>query len=166
MTESDARGLVLAQGGLALAALIFLGAQTRMVLMERPILEGQNSVLTQRLSTMKATESQTDDALKIREEQIKRAQDTETRYAAMLTELLELSKVDPDARAITQKWKIQSAQPASPESSAPVPPASSQTRPSEIQNAKESKESKTPKPSTTPASGSKTTESQKASTQR
>ena len=151
MTESDVRGMVLAQGGLALAALVFLGAQTRLALMERPMLEGQNSFLTQRLSTMKTTELQTDEALKSRDEQIKRAQDTETRYAAMLTELLELSKVDADARAITQKWKIQSAQSASPESNSAAPSASSLARPTEIHDAKDPKDVKGQKPPAAPA---------------
>ena len=134
--------MVLAQGGLALAALVFLGAQTRLAVMERPMLEGQNSFLTQRLSGMKTTELQTDDALKSRDEQIKRAQDTETRYAAMLTELLELSKVDPDARAITQKWKIQSAPPAAAESNSTAPSPASQTRPAEIHDGKDAKDGK------------------------
>ena len=31
----------------------------------------------------------------------------EAKYAALLSELIELAKVDADARAITQKWKIQ-----------------------------------------------------------
>ena len=143
--------MVLAQGGLALAALVFLGAQTRMALMERPMLEGQNSFLTQRLSSIKATELQTDDALKARDEQIKRAQDTETRYAAMLTELLELSKVDPDARAITQKWKIQSAQTPSPESNSAAPSASAQTRQVEIHDSKDPKDVKGQKSPAAPA---------------
>ena len=129
MTESDHRGMVLAQGGLALAALVYLAAQTRTVFLEKPMLEAQKTFLVQRLSALKTTDKQTGEAIEKREFQIKRGQELEAKYAAMLTELLELSKVDPDARALTLKWKIQSSQPSLDAPITPLPLGTTPARP-------------------------------------
>jgi hypothetical protein len=76
--------------------------------LDRSLLERQLVVLAERVTASRLARKQVDEALEQREEQIKRAAVKEAQYAGLLTDLLELSKVDPDARLVTQKWKIQS----------------------------------------------------------
>lgn len=110
MTESinnEDKGLSVALGALALAGIFLVGAQIRVASIEKPALEAQLKAAAQRLTSTKTAEVQADEAIQKREEQLKTLTETESKYAALLTELLELSKTDADARAITQKWKIQ-----------------------------------------------------------
>lgn len=105
--KSEAGMLALCMGLLNLAALIVLGGQLKVKLMERPYFQSQLNYAAQRLTNVKATQVETEQAIEKRDQQIKRSGALEGQYAALLTELLELAKTDLDARAITQKWKIQ-----------------------------------------------------------
>ena len=110
MTEtnnSEDKGLSIAVAAFALAGIFLVGAQIRVASIEKPALEAQLNAAAQRLTSTKAAEVQADEAIQKREEQLKTLTETESKYAALLTELIELSKTDADARAITQKWKIQ-----------------------------------------------------------
>ena len=89
------------------AGLVMLSGQLGVALIERPYSTAQLNYAAQRLTAVKTTQTQTDEAIEKREQQIKRASALETQYAALLTDLIEIAKVDPDARMITQKWKIQ-----------------------------------------------------------
>lgn len=104
---NELRMLGLCVGLLNLAAVIVLVGQLKIKLMERPYLQSQLNYAAQRLTSVKNTQTETEQAIEKRNQQIKRSGALEGQYAALLTELLELAKTDPDARAITQKWKIQ-----------------------------------------------------------
>jgi len=116
VNEKDDRGLVLAIGGISLAWLVFFAAQIRVLSLETAIFDEQHKALTQQLESAKTTETHTDEALQKREAQIRHAQETEIKYTDFFKELIELSKVDPDARVLVLKWKIQSNPPANPPS--------------------------------------------------
>ena len=58
---------------------------------------------------MKTASEQVGEAIALSDPQIKRASEIETQYVKLFTDLLELAKVDPDARSITQKWKIKAS---------------------------------------------------------
>lgn len=118
VTSSEDKGISIAIAALALAAVLFIGAQLRVAAIEKPMLEAQLNASAQRLTATKAAQVQAEEALQKREEQVKALSETEAKYAAFLTELLELAKTDPDAKAITQKWKIQ--QQGAPVSDAPA----------------------------------------------
>jgi hypothetical protein len=110
MTEPfnhEEKGISITVLGLSLAALFYLGAQLRVAAIEKPILEAQLNTSAQRLTSTKAAQVQAEEALQKREEQIKALAEMEGKYAALLTDLIDLAKTDNDARAITQKWKIQ-----------------------------------------------------------
>jgi hypothetical protein len=107
---------------LGAAVSVFLGAQIRAVSMEKPMLAAQTDFLFQRIGQTREALSQAEDALQKREEQLRLYASAEVRYTALLTELLEIAKTDPDARAIAQKWKIQQAGSDKAADTAPTPP--------------------------------------------
>ncbi|RFC46187.1 MAG: hypothetical protein DVB28_000191 [Verrucomicrobia bacterium] len=106
-TNQEDKGQSLALAGIALVAVLFFGTQLRVGALEKPMLEAQLNYSAQRLTATKSAQTQADESLKKRDEQMKALSETEAKYAALLTELIELAKTDVDARAITQKWKIQ-----------------------------------------------------------
>ena len=112
MNEKDDKGLVLAVGGISLAWLVFFASQIRVLSLETATLEEQYKAVTQQVESAKATEAHTDEALQKREALIRHSQESEVRYSEFFEELIELARVDPDARFITQKWRIQSNQPS------------------------------------------------------
>jgi hypothetical protein len=109
MDDFEDKGVAITLGVLALSGLVLLGAQMKSLSMERNLLEKQLVVLAERVTASKLARKQVDEAFEQREQQVKRAAAMEAQYAGLLTDLLELSKVDPDARLVTQKWKIQSS---------------------------------------------------------
>ena len=125
MGESNDRGVVLALGSLAVAAFVFVFAEMRVAIDERVILKGQIIQMGQRLKDVKVTLQKTEEAMGRRDQQIKRADELEALYAALLTDLIELANVDAAARSIVQKWKIQhdtaAAQSAGPDSKGKAP---------------------------------------------
>ncbi len=113
-----------------LAGLIVIGGQLGVALLEKSLCESQLNFAARKLTTLKTTHTQTEEALEKREQQIKRASALETQYAALLTDLIEIAKVDPDARLITQKWKIQQqGQSPAPEPAAKPSPEPQPTAP-------------------------------------
>jgi chorismate mutase len=102
-------GIHFAVVALAAAALVFVFTQVRVSLLEQSLLDAQRGIIAKRVAELKENVSQIETDVVTREEQIKKATATEARYASLLTELLELSKTDVDARTVTQKWKIQAA---------------------------------------------------------
>lgn len=128
----------------ALAGILFLAAQLHGALQERQIIKSQLSTLQQQVEQGGKSLSQSEEAWRQREAQMKNASTAEARYAALLTELLDLAKTDADALLVIQKWKIQKqgeqqAQPqtantsadgnAKPAASAPKPTKAPQTPP-------------------------------------
>ncbi|NBV84710.1 MAG: hypothetical protein EBS01_00235 [Verrucomicrobia bacterium] len=108
MNDKDERGLVLAIGGISLAWLVYFAAQLRILSLETAMLEEQQKTLTKQIEAATATETHTDEVLQKRELQIRHSQESEMRYTNFFNELIELSKIDPDARVLVLKWKIQS----------------------------------------------------------
>ncbi len=92
---------------LSLAGCVVLGTQLRIATIERPQLDSQLNYAAQRLTSTKTAKKQADETIAAREGQLKRAAEMEAKYSAILSELLELAKVDPDAKSIVGKWKIQ-----------------------------------------------------------
>jgi hypothetical protein len=121
MNQSDDRGVVLALGSLAVAALIFLFAEMRVALCERSILKGQIAQMGRRLRDIKTSLQRTEEAVQRRDNQLKKADEIEAFYEGLLTELIELAKADPAAHAIVQKWKIKHEQAAAAGSGASAP---------------------------------------------
>ena len=109
MDDFEDKGVAITLGVLALSGLVLLGAHMKSLSLERNLLEKQLVVLAERVTASKLARKQVDEAFEQREQQVKRAAAMEAQYAGLLTDLLELSKVDPDARLVTQKWKIQSS---------------------------------------------------------
>jgi hypothetical protein len=107
METKDYNGIVLALGGLAVSAMVFFLTQLRNTSLERSMLEAQRAAAVARKTSMQEGITAADEALKAREKKLQRAQKLESEYALLLTDLLELANIDPDARAITSKWKIQ-----------------------------------------------------------
>ncbi len=120
MNQSDDRGVVLALGSLAVAALIFLFAEMRVALCERSILKGQIAQMGRRLRDIKTSLQKTEEAVQRRDNQLKKADEIEAFYEGLLTELIELAKADPAAHAIVQKWKIQHEQTGAAGSGSPA----------------------------------------------
>lgn len=126
MSESQNRGVVLALGSLAVAAFVFVFAEMRVAIDDRSLLKGQIVQMGQRLKDQKGALQKIEEAMQRRDQQLKKAEEVEAVYAALLTDLIELASVDPAARSIVQKWKIQrdasdAARPAGPESKGKVP---------------------------------------------
>lgn len=125
MDDIEDKGVAITLGVLAMAGAVLLGTQLRWVVNEKSIMERQLSLLADRTTAAKNAKKQLEEVFQQREEQIKRAGETEAKYAALLADLLELSKTDLDAHQITQKWKIQGAPAAT------VPPAPPKQVPAE-----------------------------------
>jgi hypothetical protein len=104
---NDYRGIVLALGALAVSAMVFFLTQLRNTVLERPMLEAQRTAAVARRTSMREGVTAAEEAFQKRETQIQRVQKLEAEYALLLTDLLDLANTDPDARAITIKWKIQ-----------------------------------------------------------
>ena len=121
MNHSDDRGVVLALGSLAVAALMFLFAEMRVALCDRAILKGQVGQMGRRLRDVKASLQKTEEAVQRRDHQFRKAEEIEAFYEGLLTELIELAKVDAAAHAIVQKWKIQHEEAGAAGSAAPAP---------------------------------------------
>jgi hypothetical protein len=109
MEDMEDKGVAITLGVLALSGIVLLGGQMKSLSLDRSLLDRQLVVLAERVTASKLARKQVDEAFEQRERQVKRAAATEAQYAGLLTDLLELSKVDPEARLVTQKWKIQSS---------------------------------------------------------
>ena len=112
-------------GSLAFAAAFFVAGQLRMASVDRMIIKAQTTSLEAVLSDLKLVKASAEEMVANREEAVKSARQSESIYAAFLTELVALSKSDLDAQAITQKWEIRLAEPSNVTSEAG--PASSGT---------------------------------------
>ena len=107
MSENKFISLSASCGLLLFAGIVVSGTQWRVASIENSVLDAQRTIAAKRLAQIQATQTQTNEALKSRELQIESEGELKSKYAALLTDLVELAAVDVDARAITQKWKIQ-----------------------------------------------------------
>ncbi len=129
MRDNEYRSVIFVLGALSVSALVFFLTELRNTSLERPILRSQRAAAWARRVSLQSGNAEADQILEKRELQIARMQKLEADYAQLLTDLLELAKVDPDARAVTNKWKIQQ-QAQSPPSEAAAPVSSAlETKP-------------------------------------
>ena len=109
MEDFEGKGITITLGVLAFSGIALVGAQMKSLSQDRILWNKQLVVLAERVTASKLARKQVDEAFEQRKQQVKRAEETEIQYAELLTDLLELSKVDPEAKLVTQKWKIQSS---------------------------------------------------------
>ena len=107
MSENKFISLSASCGLLLFAGIVVSGTQWRVASIENSIFNRQRNAAAKQLAELQATQTQTNEALKSRDLQIQSEAELKGKYAALLTDLVELAAVDVDARAITQKWKIQ-----------------------------------------------------------
>jgi hypothetical protein len=110
MDDFEDKGVAITLGTLALAGIVLLFGHMKTLTADKTLLEKQLVVLADRVTASKAARKQVDEAFEQRELQLKQAASTEALYAGLLKDLLELAKVDPDARQVVQKWKIQTSE--------------------------------------------------------
>lgn len=96
---------------LAFAAL--LGAQLGDYRHLTGTLEWEIETAKQNIKDLEALKEQQAEAIKNREATVKQSVELQAKFQAVLTDLLELAKENPEARQIVTKWSIrQNAQPA------------------------------------------------------
>jgi hypothetical protein len=109
MEDSEDKGIAITLGVLALSGMVLVTGHMKSLSLDKSLLEKQLSALAERVTSSKAARQQVDEAFEQREQQVKRVAATEAQYAGLLTDLLELAKVDADAKQVVQKWKIQAS---------------------------------------------------------
>lgn len=109
MSNPEDKGVPITLALLALSALTVLGALLQSLKVEKLSAAQQLTLIAERVTALKAASEQAGEAIALSDPQIKRASEIETQYVNLFTDLLELAKVDPDARSITQKWKIKAS---------------------------------------------------------
>ena len=109
MEGTEDKGIAITLVALALSGIVLVTGHMKSLSMDKSLLEKQLSALAERVTSSKAARQQVDEAFEQREEQVKRVAATEAQYAGLLTDLLELAKVDADAKQVVQKWKIQAS---------------------------------------------------------
>ena len=119
MDHSEDKFVAVTLGMIALSGMIFLGTHIRVAYVEKQVIKAQLAKLAEGVNSVRTVRAQLNDALGQRKQQVATASENEKQYAALFTELLNLAKVDPDAKAVTTKWKIQTEEP-SEVSSAPT----------------------------------------------
>jgi len=108
----------------AACALTFLVVQARTAFVERSLLQEQTENSRSLKKGLEEELAQLRSTMKEKEAQLEKATALEKKYGLLLDDLVQASRTDPDAWAITQKWKIQAAggQPVPPPPGATVPP--------------------------------------------
>jgi hypothetical protein len=109
VSDSEVKGVSITLALLALSALTVLGALLQSLKIEKISSAQQLTLMAERVTALKTASEQAGEAIAHSEPQIRRAAEIETQYVNLFTELLELAKIDPDARSVTQKWKIKAS---------------------------------------------------------
>ena len=94
-------------GLLATSIAIFLLAQIGGMNQAKKSINWQLGNLDKQGEQLKDAQKQFTDALAKRDELVKQSSQIQKQYTALLEDVLELSKGDPDAAKIVEKWKIQ-----------------------------------------------------------
>src|SRR4051812_43414802 len=89
---------------LALAAAVFLGAQIGAVNRSGSTMRWQLTNFDTQITNLKDAKKQFAEAIVKREDQVKQSGQVQAQYTALLNEVLDLSKVDEDAKKLVQKW--------------------------------------------------------------
>lgn len=109
MEDLEDKGIAITLGALALSGIVLVTGHMKSLSLDKSLLEKQLSALAERVTSSKAARHQVDEAFEQREQRVKRVAATEAQYAGLLTDLLELAKLDADAKQVVQKWKIQAS---------------------------------------------------------
>lgn len=102
----------LALGLLALTITLFLLTQVRSTAAQRTYLEFQIKNAETQGKNLVDAEKQLRDLAVQREAQVKQSLEIQTKYQALLTDVLELAKDDKDVKEVVENWKIQRSAPA------------------------------------------------------
>ena len=105
---------------LALSFSVFLFAQTRAVEGQKEVLNFQIQNTQTQDDNLKKAEKQLKDLSVQREGMVKQSLEIQGKYQAILKDLVELAKDDPEAAEVVKTWKIQNA---TPPASTPDKPA-------------------------------------------
>src|SRR5690349_15855223 len=96
-------------GLLSLAIAIFIASQIGAAKRVKDTMNWQLDSLEKQSAQLKDAKKQFEAALAKRDEVVKQAGTIQQQYTALLTDVLELSKTDPDAATIVEKYKVQRA---------------------------------------------------------
>jgi hypothetical protein len=96
-------------GLLSLAIAIFIASQIGAASRVKDTMNWQLDSLEKQSAQLKDAKKQFEAALAKRDEVVKQAGTIQQQYTALLTDVLELSKTDPDAAKIVEKYKVQRA---------------------------------------------------------
>lgn len=91
---------------LGATAAVFLASQVHLNLLEKERLQSGYEDAREVASSLSAAVKQAEEAFQKRQIYLQKLEAQEARYAAFLDGLLELSKTDPDARALVVRHKI------------------------------------------------------------
>jgi hypothetical protein len=108
---------------LALAIAVFLGAQIGVVYRASDTVRWQIANLEKQEGDLKAAQKQVDDLVEQRAELVREADRIGQQYNALLNDVLELAREDPEVEAVARKWGIQrkATPPAAESPPAPEP---------------------------------------------
>ncbi len=108
-------------GVVALALSLFLTAQILATNQNGQTLRWQSGNLKTQLANLETAEKSFADSIKQRDAVVQQAEQIKAQYTTLLTELLELAKVDADARRVVEKYRIQNQAPAASATPSPSP---------------------------------------------
>jgi hypothetical protein len=97
-------------GLLSLAIAIFIASQLGAANRVKATMNWQLDNLEKQSAQLKDAKKQFDAALVKRDELVKQAGAIQQQYTSLLNDVLELSKTDPDAAKVVEKYKIRPAQ--------------------------------------------------------
>ena len=110
---------------LALAIAILLGSQIGAAGQSARIMRWQMSTIEKQIETLKNLDKQLSAEITTREASVKQSADLKNQLQTLLTDLIDLSSTDEDAKRVIQKYNIQRAQPpaaAAPAAATPATP--------------------------------------------
>ena len=91
---------------LAAAACVFFATQIHMNILDKDGLTAAYDESRQKAGALNSSVKQAEAAYRKREDYLQRVAAAQERRLGLLNDLLELSKIDPDARALVQRWKV------------------------------------------------------------
>jgi chromosome segregation ATPase len=110
---------------LAFAIAILLGSQIGAAGQSARIMRWQMDTISKQIETLKNLDKQLGTEITTREASVKQSSDLKNQLQSLLTDLIDLSSTDEDAKRVIQKYNIQRAQPpaaAAPAAAAPATP--------------------------------------------
>ena len=97
---------------LCLSLSVFLGIQISSVNGTANIIAAQSENTRKQISELDKAQGSFSEMLKQREALVQESEQIKNQYTALLTDVLELAKTDPDTQRVVEKWKIQLQNPS------------------------------------------------------